>query len=195
MIALLNGSLHTKDVDRLVVDVGGVGYEVLVSLQTFYKLPGVGEPVSLHIHTHAREDALLLFGFLEEKEKVFFLLLCSVSGIGPRLSLNILSGIPVEELEEAIRSRDVSRLRATPGVGKKTAERLVVELQERVTAGPDKGTVGTDASTPVSSEAVSALVNLGFRRTQAEKTVGDIIDSGKIAIADVIRESLRRLGT
>ena len=83
MIALLNGSLHTKDVDRLVVDVGGVCYEVLVSLQTFYKLPGVGEPVSLHIHTHAREDALLLFGFLEQKEKVFFLLLCSVSGIGP----------------------------------------------------------------------------------------------------------------
>ena len=135
MIARLHGVLHEKTPEQLIVDVGGVGYQVLVSLQTFYHLPGVGEQVSLLIHTHTREDTLQLFGFLEEKEKLYFLLLRSVSGIGPRLALNILSGISVDELETALHARDVTRLVATPGVGKKTAERLVVELQEKVGAG------------------------------------------------------------
>ncbi len=195
MIARLHGVLHEKTPEQLIVDVGGVGYQVFVSLQTFYHLPGVGEPVSLLIHTHVREDALQLFGFLEEKEKSYFLLLRGVSGIGPRLALNILSGIPVDELENALHTRDVTRLVATPGVGKKTAERLVVELQEKVGASEMQN--GTPAATPspLSTEATSALVNLGYRQAQAEKTVRAVVRDGHSTIADVIRESLQRLST
>ena len=193
MIARLHGVLLEKTPEQLIVDVGGVGYQVLVSLQTFYHLPGTGEPVSLLIHTHTREDALLLYGFLEEKEKAYFLLLRSVSGIGPRLALNILSGIPVDELEAALHARDVTRLVATPGVGKKTAERLVVELQEKVGAVQEADGVPQAEPGMLSAEAVSALVNLGYRQAQAEKTVREIVRDGETAIADVIRESLRRL--
>ena len=134
MIARLSGVLEDKAPDELIVNVSGVGYLVYVSLQTFYRMPAVGERVSLHIHTNMREDALQLFGFLDEQEKASFLLLKGVSGIGPRLALNILSGIPVEDLESALRASDVTRLVAIPGVGKKTAERLVVELREKVGA-------------------------------------------------------------
>ena len=193
MIARLHGVLHEKTPEQIIVDVGGVGYQVLVSLQTFYHLPGVGEAVSLLIHTHAREDALQLFGFLEEKEKSYFLLLRGVSGIGPRLALNILSGIPVDELENALHTRDVTRLVATPGVGKKTAERLVVELQEKVGASEVQNGTPTATPSPLSTEATSALVNLGYRQAQAEKTVRTVVRDGQTTIADVIRESLRRL--
>ncbi len=193
MIARLHGVLHEKTPEQLIVDVGGVGYQVLVSLQTFYHLPGVGEQVSLLIHTHTREDTLQLFGFLEEKEKLYFLLLRSVSGIGPRLALNILSGISVDELETALHARDVTRLVATPGVGKKTAERLVVELQEKVGAGEAGSGTLPETPSPLSTEAVSALVHLGYRQAQAERTVRVVVQNGATAIADVIRESLRRL--
>jgi len=119
MIARLSGILEEKNPDQLVVDVNGVGYQVFVSLQTFYRLPALHERVNLHVHTNLREDALQLYGFLEEKEKMTFLLLKGVTGIGPRLALNILSGIPVDELEGALRTSDVTRLVAVPGVGKK----------------------------------------------------------------------------
>ncbi len=193
MIARLHGVLHEKTPEQLIVDVGGVGYQVLVSLQTFYHLPGVGEQVSLLIHTHTREDTLRLYGFLEEKEKSCFLLLRGVSGIGPKLALNILSGIPVDELEAALRARDVTRLVAAPGVGKKTAERMVVELQEKVGALEDANGASPGTPDPLSTEAVSALVNLGYRPAQVEKTVREIVRNGETAIAGVIRESLRRL--
>jgi len=193
MIARLHGVLHEKTPEQLIVDVGGVGYQVLVSLQTFYHLPGVGERVSLLIHTHTREDTLRLYGFLEEKEKSYFLLLRSVSGIGPKLALNILSGIPVDELEAALHARDVTRLVAAPGVGKKTAERMVVELQEKVGALENANGASPGTPDPLSTEAVSALVNLGYRQAQVEKTVREIVRNGETAIADVIRESLRRL--
>ena len=193
MIARLHGVLHEKTPEQLIVDVGGVGYQVLVSLQTFYHLPGVGEQVSLLIHTHTREDTLRLYGFLEEKEKSYFLLLRSVSGIGPKLALNILSGIPVDELEAALHARDVTRLVAAPGVGKKTAERMVVELQEKVGALEDASGASSGTPDPLSTEAVSALVNLGYRQAQVEKTVREIVRNGETAISDVIRASLRRL--
>ncbi len=193
MIARLHGVLHEKTPEQLIVDVGGVGYQVLVSLQTFYHLPGVGEQVSLLIHTHTREDTLRLYGFLEEKEKSCFLLLRGVSGIGPKLALNILSGIPVDELEAALRARDVTRLVAAPGVGKKTAERMVVELQEKVGALADANGASPGTPDPLSTEAVSALVNLGYRQAQVEKTVREIVRNGTTAISDVIRASLRRL--
>jgi len=195
MIAHLTGILAEKTPDQLVVDVSGVGYQVFVSLQTFYRLPPLHERVNLHVHTHLREDALQLYGFLEEKEKTTFLLLKGVTGIGPRLALNILSGIPVDELEGALRASDVTRLVAVPGVGKKTAERLVVELREKVGA-IENGHAGVPGEpTPLSAEAVSALVNLGYRRAEAEKAVRDVLRRGITVIADLIREALRSLST
>ncbi|MGE0821783.1 MAG: Holliday junction branch migration protein RuvA [Candidatus Binatia bacterium] len=194
MIARLTGVLEEKTPDQLIVDVNGVGYQVLVSLQTFYRLPALHEQTSLYVYTHLREDALQLYGFLEEKEKASFLLLKGVSGIGPRLALNILSGIPVDELENALRASDVSRLVAVPGVGKKTAERLVVELREKV-GSLDDGQGVFLGQTSVAAEATSALVNLGYRRAEAEKVVRAVLQHGATTIADVIRESLRSLRT
>jgi len=193
MIARLTGVLEEKTPDYLVVNVNGVGYQVFVSLQTFYRLPALHERVTLHVHTHLHEDALQLYAFLEEKEKASFLLLKGVSGIGPRLALNILSGIPVDELENALRASDVTRLVAVPGVGKKTAERLVVELREKVGALENgyPGVPGEQA--PLSAEATSALVNLGYRRAEAEKAVREALRRGATTIADLIRESLRSL--
>jgi Holliday junction DNA helicase RuvA len=194
MIARLSGVLEEKTPDQLVVNVNGVGYQVLVSLQTFYRLPALQERVHLHVHTHLREDALQLYGFLEEKEKAGFLLLKGVTGIGPRLALNILSGIPVDELETALRTSDVMRLVAIPGVGKKTAERLVVELREKVGA-TDNGHGIASEQVSVAAEAISALVNLGYRQAEAEKAVRVALQRGVETIAEVIRESLRSLRT
>ena len=196
MIARLSGILEDKAPDELIVNVSGVGYLVYVSLQTFYRMPGLGERVYLHIHTNMREDALQLFGFLDEHEKASFLLLKGVSGIGPRLALNILSGIPVDDLEDALRASDVTRLVAIPGVGKKTAERLVVELREKVGAftGGDIGAV-PGAPSPLSSDAVSALINLGYRQPQAEKAVQNALRSGAGDLTAIIQESLRSLST
>jgi Holliday junction DNA helicase RuvA len=195
MIARLTGVLEEKTPEQLLVDVHGVGYQVFVSLQTFYRLPALHERVSLHIYTHLREDALQLFGFSEEKEKASFLLLKGVSGIGPRLALNILSGIPVDELENALRASDVTRLVAVPGVGKKTAERLVIELREKVGSLEDglPGVSGEQAA--FSAEATSALVNLGYRRAEAEKAVREALRRGAASIADLIRDALRSLST
>ena len=192
MIARLTGLLAEKIPDQLIIDVNGVGYQLFVSLQTFYRLPALHEQVSLHVYTNLREDALQLYGFWEEREKASFLLLKGVTGIGPRLALNILSGIPVDELENAIRSSDVTRLVAIPGVGRKTAERLVVELREKV--GAVDGILSlAGEQTPLSTEAISALVNLGYRQTEAEKAVRVALQKGGDTIADLIRESLRSL--
>jgi Holliday junction DNA helicase RuvA len=194
MIARLTGALEEKTPELLIVDVHGVGYQVFVSLQTFYRLPALHEKVSLHIYTNLREDALQLYGFMDEKEKDAFLLLKGVTGIGPRLALNILSGIPVAELESALRTSDVTRLVAVPGVGKKTAERLVIELREKV-GSLEEGLPGaTEEQTALSGEATSALVNLGYRRTEAEKAVREAVRRGAVSIADLIRDALRSLG-
>ena len=194
MIARLSGILEDKAPDELIVNVSGVGYLVYVSLQTFYRMPGLGERVHLHIHTNMREDALQLFGFLDEHEKASFLLLKGVSGIGPRLALNILSGIPLDDLEGALRASDVTRLVAIPGVGKKTAERLVVELREKVGAFTG-GAIGAipGVESPLSSDAVSALLNLGYRQPQAEKAVQNALRSGADDLTAIIQESLRGL--
>ena len=195
MIAQITGVLAEKSPNQLIINVGGVGYQVFVSLQTLYRLPAIGEQVSLHIYTHLREDALQLYGFLEREEKDLFLLLRGVTGIGPRLALNILSGIPAQELEEALGASDVTRLLAVPGVGKKTAERLVVELREKVGAvrnGQAQEIFGEQAR--VAAEAVSALINLGYRKAEAEKSVSLALKGGKKEVAEVIREALRNLG-
>jgi Holliday junction DNA helicase RuvA len=195
MIAQLAGALASKSPDYLVVDVHGVGFQVFVSLNSFYRLPEPGHAVQLFVHTHVRDDALQLYGFVDRTEKEVFLLLVSVSGIGPRLALNILSGTPVEELQRALEAGDLVRLVAIPGVGKKTAERLVVELRDKIKL--LKSAVGGDngrATTGLEAEAVSALVNLGYRQSEAERAVKAARAGGATDIESVIRSALKRVG-
>ncbi len=179
----------------MIVDVGGVGYQVFIPLNVFYRLPEIGARVSLYIHTHLREDALQLFGFQEATEKQVFLLLNSVAGIGPKLALNILSGIPADELAQAIKEGDQLRLVSIPGVGKKLAERMIVELRDKFATFQARVT-----ETPVASngsqlmqDAVSALVNLGYRKAEVEKSVRDTVQSGNTTLEEVIKEALRRI--
>ena len=195
MIAQLTGTLAVKSPEHLVVDVHGVGYQVLVSLNALYALPEPGQPVQLWIHTHVREDTLQLYGFVGLQERELFLLLTSVSGIGPRLGLNILSGVPAPELLAALEAGNLARLVAIPGVGKKTAERLVVELRDRVKqVKGDRGAEETRRAGGLESEAVSALVNLGYRRADAEKSVQTAVSAGAADLEAVIRSALKRVG-
>jgi Holliday junction DNA helicase RuvA len=172
VIARLTGRLAAKEPGRIVVDVHGVGYEVFIPFSTFYQLPDLGRDVSLHTFTHVRDDAIQLYGFSSLEEKVLFEMLGSVQGIGPRLATNILSGAPVEELVPAIADGDLGRLRAIPGVGKKTAERLVVELKEKVrqvaAAPATVETVAAEADAAM-GQVVSALTNLGCTRKEAQR--------------------------
>lgn len=174
MIAQIRGRLASKEPHRVVVDVNGVGYQLYIPLSTFYQLPEVSAEVLFHTHTHVREDAIQLFGFHTRDEQALFELLQGVSGIGPRLATNILSGISVEELVPALSEGNVARLRAVPGVGRKLAERLVVELREKVGSARLRQPAATPAgSAPALDQSledvVSALVNLGCSRKEAIK--------------------------
>jgi Holliday junction DNA helicase RuvA len=176
MIARLSGILIEKSITQCVVDVNGTGYRVVVPLTTFYELPEIGLPVIIHIHTHVREDAINLYGFHAQEEREVFQLLISVSGIGPKLAINILSGIAAGELLRAITEEDLKRLTGIPGVGRKTAERMVLELKEKgVKLGREVSTVGTAAvktGDQVKDDALSALVNLGYKGS----AVKDVVD-------------------
>ena len=174
MIAHIRGRLIHKEPNRIVVDVNGVGYQIFIPLSTYYQLPEPAADVSLHTHTHVREDALQLFGFHTRDEQSLFELLQGVSGIGPRLATNILSGISVDELVPALSDGNHTRLRAVPGVGKKLAERLVVELREKVGSlrlgGPALAQPEpAPAEDRLLEDVVSALVNLGCNRKEAAK--------------------------
>jgi Holliday junction DNA helicase RuvA len=195
MIAQLAGALAHKSPEHIVVDVQGVGYQVFVSLNSFYRLPEPGGRVDLLIHTHVREDALQLYGFIDKQEKDLFQLLIGISGIGPRLGLNILSGMRADELQQALEAGDLARLVAIPGVGKKTAERLVLELRDKVKLlkGAREGGDGRRA-TGVEAEAVSALVNLGYRRNEADRAVKAACAAGAADLESVIRSALKRVG-
>lgn len=177
MIAHISGKLIQKQPNSIIVDVSGIGYELNVPLSTFYELGEVGATVSLRVHTHVREDALQLFGFRTEPEKKLFLLLNSVSGIGPKLAITVLSGLSAEELIQAIRAGNLTKLTGIPGVGKKTAERMLVELKDKVAAilppGLEDSTTSVLAHTgdTMREDVISALVNLGYPRAQAEKAV------------------------
>jgi len=175
VIAHLTGTLLEKHVQRLVVDVAGVGYDVQVPLSTFYAVGDPGARVALRIHTHVREDALLLFGFLTPLELTMFERLLSVQGIGPKVALSVLSGIEPGDLVRAIRNSDVARLVKIPGVGRKTGERLVLELKDRLpdTAAPidDVPVEGGD----LRDDVLSALGNLGYQRSAAEKSVDRVL--------------------
>jgi len=194
MIASLAGLLAEKVPERLVVDVGGVGYAVHVSLQTFADLPPAGSSVRLLVHTEVREDAIELFGFLRPAERELFHCLRKVKGLGPRTSLAVLSGMPVDTLASTIAAGDVARLQTIPGVGRKYAERIVVECREAAavlaTTGPRRAPIPGDE--PL-DEAVSALVNLGYKRAEAERAV-EKVQTPAAPLEDVIRAALQGLG-
>jgi len=196
MIAQLAGALAHKSPEHIVVDVQGVGYQVFVSLNSFYRLPEPGGRVDLLIHTHVREDALQLYGFIDRQEKDLFQLLIGISGIGPRLGLNILSGMRADELQQALEAGDLARLVAIPGVGKKTAERLVLELRDKVKVLKGAREAGDGRrATGMEAEAVSALVNLGYRRNEADRAVKAACVAGAADLESVIRSALKRVGT
>jgi holliday junction DNA helicase RuvA len=193
VIGRLTGRLAEKSPDQLTLDVGGVGYLVHIPLSTFYELPEAESPTTLFVHTHVREDALALYGFLTERERSLFLLLLSVAGIGPRVALTVLSGIPPVELVEALRTQDVRRLIAIPGVGKKTAERMVLELSEKAAKFAAEPSAALPAA--VSAEdVVSALVNLGYRRAEADRAVEAIARAGAPKeFGEYLKQALKKL--
>jgi Holliday junction DNA helicase RuvA len=171
MIAHLRGRLLAKHPNQAIVETHGVGYEVAISVPTFTEMPAEGAEVALHIHTHVREDALSLYGFLRLAEKHLFEKLLTVSGIGPTLAIKILSGMPTDEMVGAIRGGDLARLTRIPGIGKKTAERMVLELRDKLPA-PTGGLEMTAAlASPVEEDVISALVNLGYPRAAADKAL------------------------
>jgi Holliday junction DNA helicase RuvA len=173
MIALLRGVLLEKHPNQAIVETGGVGYDVTIPVSTFTRLPEPGKEVQLRIHTHVREDALALYGFLTQDEKALFEKLIGVSGIGPTLAVKILSGLAAPDLINFIRRGEVERLVRIPGVGKKTAERMVLELRDKLPAasGEESGTPAEAALSPVDQDVLSALLNLGCGRAQAEAAV------------------------
>jgi Holliday junction DNA helicase RuvA len=177
MIAHLRGKLLAKHPNQAIVETGGVGYDVVITVPTFSDLPGLGSEVALHIHTHVREDQIALYGFLRPTEKTLFEKLITVSGIGPKLAITILSGMAADEMVGSIRGNDIARLTRIPGIGKKTAERMVLELRDKLPA------QGTKTITPISSlsameeDVLSALMNLGYQRPVAEKALAAV---GKI---------------
>ncbi len=205
MIAALSGRILFKHNDRVVVDVSGVGYEVFVTTDCISRLPDKGEEIFLHIHTYVREDTLVLFGFLEEQEKDLFLMLKTVAGVGPKLALATLSGMPAGELCRAIAEGDSKRLTALPGIGKKTAERICIELQDKVgRLAPGVSIGGGVPAVPVRPgsavyDVLSALANLGYADPVArqalaavKKQVGEEAFSG-LSFEEMIRDALRAL--
>jgi holliday junction DNA helicase RuvA len=169
MIAHLRGRLISKHPNQAIVEAGGVGYDVTITVPTFSDLPALGSEVALHIHTHVREDAIALFGFLRADEKQLFEKLITVSGIGPKLAITILSGMATADMVGAIRANDFAQLTRIPGIGKKTAERMCVELRDKLDA---FGAAQARAPvSPIEEDVISALTNLGYQRALAEKSV------------------------
>jgi Holliday junction DNA helicase RuvA len=195
MIAQLRGTLSDKRPNQLIVEVGGVGYLVNIPLSTFYALGGLREEVVLLVHTHVREDSLALYGFLTAREKHLFEMLLSASGVGPTLALKILSGMSADELAPAIREGDIARLTRIPGVGKKTAERMVVELRDKLAAS-EKDSLTPNASAGrggVSGDVVSALLNLGYDSRAAEAAVERAGREGEASFEALLRAALHEL--
>jgi len=194
MIAHLRGKLLAKHPNQAVVETAGVGYDVTISVPTFSDLPTAGSEVALHIHTHVREDAIALYGFLRLAEKALFEKLITVSGIGPTLAIKILSGMADDEMVGAIRSNDVARLTRIPGIGRKTAERMVLELRDKL---PEPATAATTTSPVMNAteeDVLSALVNLGYQRAAAEKALAASTKNGKSGSFDLLfREALAAL--
>jgi Holliday junction DNA helicase RuvA len=196
MIGFLRGLLLVKKAPSLLLDVHGVGYELDAPMSTFYQLPALGEEVTLYTHLVVREDAHTLFGFIDESERTLFRSLLRVNGIGARLALTILSGISVDEFQRSVRSNDTATLVRLPGIGKKTAERLIIEMRDRLPQSALSGAlvrggqeIGRDADTPV-HEAISALIALGFKQQDASAMVREIPPADKTC-EDLIRLALQ----
>jgi Holliday junction DNA helicase RuvA len=204
MIAHLSGTLLAKQATSVILDVGGVGYEVTIPLSTFYDLEEIGSTAKLRIYTYVREDSLQLFGFRTLRERELFLKLISVGGIGPKLGITILSGMSADEIVLSIRTNNLARLTSIPGIGKKTAERIVIELRDKIAAlsGPqpdeDPGsrasreTAGSTDS--ITDDALSALLNFGYQKSAAEKALNSAMqEGGEITVETLLRRSLRLL--
>ena len=179
MIAHLRGRLLAKHPNQVILETGGVGYDVTITIPTFSDLPNPGSEVALHIHTHVREDQIALYGFLRPAEKQLFEKLITVSGIGPKLAITILSGMPADEMVGAIRGNDIARLTRIPGIGKKTAERMVLELRDKLPpiGGPEAPAI--PAMSAIEEDVLSALVNLGYQRQAAERALASGAKNGK----------------
>jgi len=194
MIAHLRGKLLTKHPNQAVIETGGVGYEVTISVPTFSELPANGSEVALHIHTHVREDVIALYGFSRPAEKHLFEKLMTVSGIGAKLAITILSGMAADEMAGAIRGNDVARLTRIPGIGKKTAERMVLELRDKLPPSAGASTASPPIMTPLEEDLLSALVNLGYQRPAAERALEGVVKNTKSRSFDsVFREVLAQL--
>lgn len=194
MIAHLTGTLIERNPQSIILDVGGVGYEAFCSLGTYQNLPKAGEITSLHIHTYVREGEIVLFAFLELLEKQIFQRLIRVNGIGPRLALNILSGIPANHLIEALRTENLQRITAIPGVGKKMGERLILDLKDKLSDIQGELTKATStAAVPLHQDLISVLQNLGYKRSAAEKALQDLSFSEDISLQEAVRQTLRQL--
>ena len=178
MIAHLRGTLLTKHPNQVVVETAGVGYEVNISVPTFSELPAIGSEIALHIHTHVREDVIALYGFLRPAEKVLFEKLMTVSGIGAKLAITILSGMAADDMAAAIRGNDLARLTKIPGIGKKTAERMVLELRDKLPPVTGTSTPSVPAMSAMEEDVLSALLNLGYQRLAAEKALQSALRNG-----------------
>ncbi len=192
MIGYLRGRVNRKQANRIILDVQGVGYSVGISLSTYLSMGNVGNEVELSVYTHVTDNSMALYGFSTEAEKETFLKLISISGIGPKIALNILSGIEVSDLEEAIRNSDVDRISLVPGIGKKTAMRIALELQEKLI---EKENILQTGMSQEKEDLLSALINMGFKRKEVEKivdtTIKDMKDDAEFEA--LLRESLRQL--
>ena len=203
MIAHLSGTLLSKQATSVIVDVSGVGYEVNIPLSTFYDLEDLGSTVQLRIYTHVREDAIQLYGFKTARERELFLKVISVSGIGPKLGITLLSGMSADDMIASIRTNNLARLTLIPGVGRKTAERLILELREKIAdlssaqleeelgAKPEATELTEDT---VRADALSALLNLGYQRSAAEKAIDAALgERGDVTVESILRRGLKKL--
>ncbi len=193
---MLTGRIAHKAPDTLILDVGGVGYRIQIPFSTYFELPDEGGTTTLHIHTHVKEDSIHLYGFRSALEKRVFQLLLTVSGIGPKLARDILSNCQVEHLANALIRSDLARLSAIPGIGKKTAERLVLELKDKIArldlAIPAHATI-TSAPAGIRDDVASALVNLGYKEAQVRKTIDEMETPPDTPMEEVLKQALKRL--
>lgn len=204
MIAHLSGTLREKQATSVILDVGGVGYEVTIPVTTFYNMEEPGAQVQLRVYTHVREDTLQLFGFRTARERELFTLLISVSGIGPKSGIAMLSGMSADEIVTAIRTNNLARLTSIPGVGKKTAERVVIELRDKMAAlsspaldaqiEAGAGAAAAPSEDVLREDTLSALVNLGYQKALAEKAITQAAqEGGDLSVELLLRRSLRHL--
>jgi Holliday junction DNA helicase RuvA len=192
MIAYLKGAILQKTPSQVIVDIGGVGYCAAIPLSTYFKLGDIGDPVELFIHTHLTDNALSLYGFMTKDERELFLKLIGISGIGPKLAMNVLSGIEAGELVDAIKKSDVARISLIPGIGKKTALRITMELQDKI---EKKEKLLAVRGSKEREDLISALLNLGFRKKEVERIVDETIRTmgSDAEIEKLLRECLKRM--